>query len=116
MGDSGTLKGIITVRISIELEEGCGDRIEFAELIHRHRSIANWGRADTEDGGRKLHISQRLTGTDSMKEQSALQLQPPQYLYLRLRMNGTDRQYPSNIAAARGPWAWTTPVWWHERN
>ncbi len=107
---------MITARLSVEMEIGEGpqeeDRIEFVELVHRQRSVANWSRADTEDDGKKLVVSCPLKGVDSIKEQSILSLKEPKYLYVRVRMSGQDIRYPSNIASARGPWAWTTPVFW----
>jgi hypothetical protein len=116
IGDKGTLRGLITVRLSIDMEVGAGpqeeDRIELVELVHRQRSVANWSRADTEENGKKLEVSCPLTGVDSIREQSKLSIKEPKYLYVRLRMNGKDVRYPSNIASARGPWAWTSPIFW----
>ena len=112
IGDSGIMRGIITVKLSVEIDTVRDGSIEFVELIHRQRTIANWDRLETEKNGGKLEVSHSLTGVDSIKEQSVLNLKPPKYLYVRLRMSGTDTQYPSNVANARGPWAWTTPIWW----
>ncbi|MFP4385196.1 MAG: hypothetical protein ACLFST_11305 [Spirochaetia bacterium] len=113
IGDSGTMHGTITAKLSIEIDNPSDGSIEFVELMHRQRTAANWDRTDTDENGRKLEVSHSLIGIDSIKEQSVLNLKPPKYLYVRLRMSGTDTQYPSNVANARGPWAWTTPIWWN---
>ena len=112
IGDYGKLKGRITARIRAAVEPGYDDRIELVELLHREKKLANWGSCDTTDGGRKLEVDYELFSVDSRARTVALDLIKPNYLYLRIKQSGPDRQFPSNVAPARGPWAWTTPIWW----
>ena len=112
MGDYGHLSGAISAHIEIEVEPGREDRIEMVELLHRERTLASWSSSETHDGGTKLSIDQRLEGFDSIAANQVLKLKDPKYLYLRMRHTGAERQFPSNVADARGPWAWTTPIWW----
>ncbi len=112
IGDKGRLGKKIRINLRVDVEPESGDTIELVELMHRRRTVMNWSREDTEADGKKLDVSCELTGADSMKDQSGLYLRPPKYLYVRLRMNGKDIRFPSNVANARGPWAWTTPIWW----
>ncbi|HUV08193.1 MAG TPA: hypothetical protein VMX75_10720 [Spirochaetia bacterium] len=112
IGGFGKLTGGLTARIRVMTEPGYEDRIELIELLNRERTLANWSTAETEDGGRLFDIEYQLRGSDSIAKQQALKLTAPMYLYLRIRFSGPDYQFPSNVAPARGPWAWTTPIWW----
>lgn len=102
MGDHGCLEGRIVAHINAEVEEGSGDRIELIELKRGDAIIANWGSCDTNDGGRSFHAELELP----------VDIERPAYVYLRIRETGSDQRYPSNTAAARGPWSWSTPIWW----
>ena len=31
-----------------------------------------------------------------------------------VHVTGSDLQFPSTVAPARGPWVWTTPIFWDE--
>jgi hypothetical protein len=112
IGDAGELRGGIRARIEIAVEPGYDDRIELVELLHRERTLMNWGHGDTIDGGTRFSVEYDLQGFDSIAANQVLKLREPKYLYLRIRQSGSDLQFPSNVAPARGPWAWTTPIWW----
>ncbi len=112
IGDSGKLEGGITAHITVEVEKGFDDRIQLVELLHRERTLGNWGSGDAKDGSQSLEIDFPLRGFDSIAKDQVLKLEGPKYLYLRVRFSGPDHQFPSNVAPARGPWAWTTPIWW----
>jgi hypothetical protein len=112
IGDCGKLRGTITVRIEVKVERGFDDRIELVELIHRQNTLVNWSLSDTSRAGRELSVEHRLQGYDSEADNQVLRMVDPKYLYLRIRFSGSDLQFPSNVAPARGPWAWTTPIWW----
>ena len=94
------------------VEPGYDDRIELVELLHREKKLANWSFYDTTNAGRKLEVDYELFSVDSRARTVPLDLIKPNYLYLRIKQSGADRQFPSNVAPARGPWAWTTPIWW----
>jgi hypothetical protein len=112
IGDQGLLEGTITANIHVEVEAGADDGIELVELRHRQKVVANWDAADTVNGRRKLKVSYPLRGVDARKEASVLNLREPKYLFLRIRLSGGDPLLPSTVANARGPWVWTTPIWW----
>ena len=114
IGDYGTLEGDLSVRIRVEVETGYDDRIQHVELVQGSRTVANWSEGDTSQEGTRLEVDYHPFGLDSGGRTVALQLAAPHYLFLKVRQNGPDRRYPSNLAAARGPWAWTTPIWWKE--
>jgi hypothetical protein len=114
IGGHGTLTGNIAVHIEVEVEPGHDDRIELVELLHRNRTVANWAACDTCRGGARLVVDYQPFGFDSTGRTAVLDLDEPRYLYLRIRHNGADPCLPSNLANARGPWVWTTPIWFEE--
>ena len=114
IGDYGLLSGTITACISIRVEPGWGDRIELVELLHRERVLGNWGSCDTTAEGTRFDVEYELQRFDSIAADAVFRLTEPRYLYLRVRQSGPDLGFPSNVAPARGPWAWTTPIWWRE--
>jgi len=98
IGDAGPLDGPITARVAVEVEPGRDDRIERVELLSGQTVAAEWTAADT-DAGRRLEADCEL---------------PPAregFVMLRIRHVGEEVRCPSNVAAARGPWAWTSPIW-----
>jgi hypothetical protein len=109
IGEYGKLVGSIAIRIRVEVEPGY-------ELLHRNRMMANWSAWDTTQDGTRLEVDYEPFSFDSAGRTVPLSLDTPHYLYLRIRQTGPDLRFPSNLAAARGPWAWTTPIWWEETN
>lgn len=116
IGEYGKLEGSIAIRIRVEVEPGYDDRIESVELLHWNRMVANWSGWDTTRDGTRLEVDYDPFSFDSAGRTVPLSLETPHYLYLRIRQTGPDLRFPSNLAAARGPWAWTTPIWWGETN
>jgi hypothetical protein len=116
IGEYGKLAGSITIEIQVEVEANYDDRIESVELLHQNRMVANWSGWDTTRNGTRLEVDYVPFSFDSAGRTVPLSLDTPHYLYLRIRQTGPDLRFPSNLAAARGPWAWTTPIWWEETN
>ena len=113
IGEYGKLSGDITAKISISVEPGYDDRLELVELLHRERTLMSWSSSETEASGSRFSVAHRLEAFDSIAANQVFNLQSPKYLYLRIRHAGPEIQLPSNVAPARGPWVWTTPIWWH---
>ena len=113
IGEYGKLTGKITAEISISVEPGYDDRIELIELLHRERTLMSWSSSETEASGSRFSVTHRLEAFDSIAANQVFNLKGPKYLYLRIRHAGPEIQLPSNVAPARGPWVWTTPIWWH---
>ena len=112
IGDQGKLRGKIKVIIGVEAEEGYQDRIELVELRHGEKILANWSSSETIDNGRRLQVEYEPYSFGAGNRKITLTLNMPNYLYLRIRFLGPDHQFFSNVAPARGPWAWTSPIWW----
>ncbi len=113
IGEHGKLSGEITATISISVEPGYDDRLEFIELLHREKTLMSCGSSETDASGSRFSVTHRLEGFDSIAANQVFNLKGPKYLYLRIRHAGPEVQLPSNVAPARGPWVWTTPIWWH---
>ena len=88
------------------------DRIELVELKQGDRVLFNWASVDFSSEGREFQVEQLLPPKFPEPHLYQTELVAPYYLYLRIRLNGSDREFPYNAAAARGPWAWTSPVFW----
>jgi hypothetical protein len=111
-GDAGRLRGRLTARIRIIADKTADDRLELVELKNGDRVLANWGGVDFEDGGRGLSVDFEMPEKNPPPHLFQTEMQIPYYAYLRARHVGKDREYTYNAASHRGPWVWTTPVWW----
>ena len=117
LGDYGKLTGAITARILVRTEgaddtEAYDDRLVLVELKHGDRVLYNWEASDFTDNGRSCVVEQRLPPLHPESHLYQTDLLKPYYVYLRVRLAGPDREYTYNAAAARGPWAWSSPIWW----
>ncbi len=121
IGDYGTLRGDVKAKISVSVEPGHDDHLELVELCRGERTLANWSGSDFAAGGTTLSVEFPFRGYDygpsrrgwvSKPQRKAMQLNEPFYVYLRIRQSGRDCEQAYNAAVARGPWAWTTPIWW----
>jgi hypothetical protein len=112
LGDAGRLRGRLTARIRIIADETTDDRLELVELKHGERVLANWGSCDFEKGGTRFAADYRMPEKRPPPHLFQTELLPPCYVYLRIRHAGKDGFNIYNAAPNRGPWVWTTPVWW----
>jgi len=124
IGDHGQLRGEIAATIRIECEAEFEDTLEFVELRQGERTIANWGGVDFSADRKSLTAEFAFKGLDhgpfrrgliSEPQRRGFRMNDPFYTYLRIRQSGRDREEAYNTAIARGPWAWSTPIWWDWR-
>jgi hypothetical protein len=61
IGEHGKLSGEITATISISVEPGYDDRLEFIELLHREKTLVSWSSSESVPRSlRHRHLLRRL--------------------------------------------------------